>query len=122
MQFRPFLWHKNNVKQFNLNQFLNRKETSTMIKLAGHIAKKVPGSEKFSSDSFSASLELEVADQASSEDIRQRIREMYEIIGAAVNEQIAEARAKDGRGAQQHSKLNAMLVYFGRRLWAYRYK
>ncbi|MFA5393825.1 MAG: hypothetical protein WC081_03540 [Candidatus Ratteibacteria bacterium] len=60
-----------------------------MIKLMGNVSRKVPipGTD-FSSQSFGAGMEVEVGNNASSEEIRGKFKEMYQILEASVKEQI----------------------------------
>ena len=61
-----------------------------MIKLTGNVSRKVPiPSQEFSSQSFSAGMEAEVGNEATQEEIRAKIREMYSILEASVKEQIS---------------------------------
>jgi hypothetical protein len=63
-----------------------------MVKLSGSISRKVPivGIE-FSSQSYSAGMEVEVSDGESPEVIRERIRTLYGLLSSAIDEQIANA-------------------------------
>jgi hypothetical protein len=68
-----------------------------MLKISAHIAKKVPlPNEKFSSQQFGASLELEVSDGAKPEEIQDKIRRLYAVISRSIDEQIAGANGKTG--------------------------
>lgn len=60
-----------------------------MIKLTGNVSRKVPipGTE-FSSQLFGAGMEVEVGNNASSEEIRGKFKEMYQILEVSVKEQI----------------------------------
>jgi hypothetical protein len=61
-----------------------------MIKLTGSVSRKVPiPGQEFSSQSFSAGMEAEVGNEASADEIRLKIKEMYEILEASVKGQIA---------------------------------
>ena len=60
-----------------------------MIKLTGNVSRKVPiPGKEFSSQSFSAGMEAEVGNEATQEEIKAKIREMYDILEAAVKSQI----------------------------------
>ena len=63
-----------------------------MTKLIASVLKKVPvpGIE-FSNQQFSGGLEVEVPDEASDEVVRQRLRELYALLSAGVEEEIAAA-------------------------------
>ncbi len=65
------------------------------MKISAHISKKVPTPrEKFGSQQFGASLEMEVSDAAKPEEIQARIRRLYAVISDSINEQIATANQK----------------------------
>jgi len=70
-----------------------------MIKISAHYSKKVPADVEFSSRSYSASIEKELADGTPVEEIRKRLQALYLLLEEAVDEQIAagEARARPGR-------------------------
>lgn len=60
-----------------------------MIKLTGSVSRKVPiPGQEFSSQSFSAGMEAEVGNEATADEIKEKIREMYQILEASVKEQI----------------------------------
>ncbi|MCY3018247.1 MAG: hypothetical protein NTW87_04340 [Planctomycetota bacterium] len=63
-----------------------------MVKLSGSISRKVPivGIE-YSSQSYSAGLEVEVSDGESPEVIKERIRSLYALLSSAIDEQIGGA-------------------------------
>ena len=60
-----------------------------MIKLTGNVSRKVPipGTE-YSSQSFSAGMEIEVGNDASLTDVYKKFREMYLVLENAVKDQI----------------------------------
>ncbi|MDP8218974.1 MAG: hypothetical protein P9M03_09640 [Candidatus Theseobacter exili] len=61
-----------------------------MIKLNGSVSRKVPiPGQEFSSQSFSAGMEAEVGNDASQDEIRAKIKEMYSILESSVKEQIS---------------------------------
>ncbi|MCY3019408.1 MAG: hypothetical protein NTW87_10340 [Planctomycetota bacterium] len=63
-----------------------------MVKLSGSISRKVPiAGIEFSSQSYSAGLEVEVSDGESPEAIKTRIRDLYALLSSAIDEQIAVA-------------------------------
>ena len=65
-----------------------------MIKLHAHIQKKVPlPGHDFSSQAFSAGLEVEVADNDNPAVIQERIRQLYALLNSAEEEQLAQAQA-----------------------------
>ena len=66
-----------------------KKEVVNVIKLTGNVSRKVPiPGQEFSSQSFSAGMEAEVGNEATQEEIKAKIREMYDILEAAVKSQI----------------------------------
>lgn len=61
-----------------------------MIKLNAHLSKKVPiPGANFSSQSYGAGLEVEVADTASAKMIQKKVRELYALLNTSVQEQLA---------------------------------
>ena len=61
-----------------------------MIKISANLSKKVPiPSTEFSSQQFGAAMEIEVSGSENSETIQLRIRELYDLLNSAVDEQIA---------------------------------
>lgn len=75
-----------------------------MIKLTGSVSRKVPipGTE-YSSQSFGAGMEVEVGNEASPEEIRNKFQKMYEILEGSVREQIVSNGAA---AAEKPSKEN----------------
>ena len=70
-----------------------------MIKISANISKKVPiPAQQYSSQSFGASLEIEVSDADKPEAIQARIRELYGLLSSTIDEQIANA-TQNGNGA-----------------------
>jgi len=61
-----------------------------MIKLTGNVSRKVPipGTD-FSSQSFGAGMEVEVSNEATTEVIQGKFKEMYNLLETSVKEQIA---------------------------------
>lgn len=72
-----------------------------MIKISAHIQKKLPlpGFE-FSSQCFSAGLEVEASDADSPEAIKLKIRQLYAVLEESVNAQIAAAAEAHGQAAE----------------------
>jgi len=72
-----------------------------VIKISTNISKKVPipGTE-FSSQQFGASMEIEVSDADTPENIQVRIRDLYSLVTQAVDEQISAATGNNGNGGQ----------------------
>lgn len=88
-----------------------------MIKLIGSVSRKVPIPwQEFSSQSFSAGMEAEIGNDATQEEIKAKIKEMYDILEASVKEQIVsngismpkddEVAAKQPEGTNNGSHLN----------------
>lgn len=74
-----------------------------MIKLHAHIQKKVPlPGHDYSSQSYSAGLEVEVADNDNPAVIQDRIRQLYALLNSAVEEQLAQTQAP--ANGQQHAE------------------
>ena len=68
-----------------------------MIKLSANVSKKVPLPDvEFSSQSYSAGMEIEVAERSGKEELEQKIRSLYALLEEAINEQI--------KGAAQNTK------------------
>lgn len=60
-----------------------------MIKLNASLSKKVPiEGIDYSSQSFMAGLEVEISDNSDSLQVKQRIREVYQLLDDSINEQI----------------------------------
>lgn len=69
-----------------------------MIKLHATVSKKVPiPGLNYSSRSYSAGIELEVADAASREQLEHRIREVYQLLERTVDAEIQAADAVEVR-------------------------
>ncbi len=60
-----------------------------MLKLNASFAKKVPTNQKFSSQSFLASIECELPAGQTEPQLRQKIHETFELVKASVEEEIA---------------------------------
>lgn len=71
-----------------------------MIKISAHISKKLPlpGFE-YSSQSFSAGLEVEASDADLPEAIKQKVQQLYALLEESVNAQIAAATEAHGQPA-----------------------
>jgi len=68
-----------------------------MLKISAHVSKKVPlPNRQYSSQQFGASLEMEVSDSQSANDVQERLRRLYAIISRTVDEQIASAGTQSG--------------------------
>lgn len=65
-----------------------------MIRLSASLSRKVPLPDiAFSSQQFGASMEIEVSDADRPEAIQARIRELYGLLSASIDEQLAQAQA-----------------------------
>lgn len=64
-----------------------------MIKLSAHVSKKVPQPDiEYSSQSYSAGLEIELASGTKAADIKKKLREVYALLEHAVDDQLASQR------------------------------
>ena len=69
-----------------------------MIKLSAHVSKKVPVPDvEFSSQSYSAGMEIEVASPAGPEELKDRLQRLYGLLQESVEEQIKGAADRNGR-------------------------
>ena len=60
-----------------------------MIKLSANVSKKVPVPDvEFSSQSYSAGMEIEVAERSGKDDLKQKIRSLYALLEEAIDGQI----------------------------------
>ena len=68
-----------------------------MIKLLASVAKKVPMPDlEFSSQQYSAGMEVEVASGASGEEIQKKLKALYALLEESIDEQIQACQAKSG--------------------------
>ena len=68
-----------------------------MLKISAHVSKKVPlPNRQYSSQQFGASLEMEVSDSQSADDVQERLRRLYAIISRSIDEQITSAGTHSG--------------------------
>jgi len=83
-----------------------------MIKLTGSVSRKVPipGTE-YSSQSFSAGMEIEVGNDASLSEVHRKFKEMYTVLEDAVKEQLvskgvhfSEDAKSNNSGNNQHQE------------------
>jgi len=86
-----------------------------MIKISANISKKVPipGTE-FSSQQYGAAMEIEVSDADKPENVQGRIRELYQALSVAIDEQIGAAT--QGGPASNNPALSSLRR--ARRCWA----
>lgn len=69
-----------------------------MLKISAHISKKVPLPDRqYSSQQFGASLEMEVSDGQSAEDVQERLRRLYATISRSIDEQITKVQPVVGQ-------------------------
>ena len=59
-----------------------------MIKLNAAFSKKVPAEQEYSSKSFLASVEVELAANASEQELRQKIHDTFELVKQSVEDEI----------------------------------
>jgi len=60
-----------------------------MIKLSASIQKKLPIENlEYSSQSYSAGMEIELADRTGKEELKEKIRKLYGLLGEAIDQQI----------------------------------
>ena len=75
-----------------------------MIKLSANVSKKVPVPDvEFSSQSYSAGMEIEVAERSGKDELKQKIRSLYALLEEAINEQIKGA-AQNGKPQRNPQK------------------
>ena len=71
-----------------------------MIKINAHIAKKMPlPGTQYASQQYGASLEIEVADSSKPEEIKAKLRALYGVISASIDEQMVNNRQPE-RGTE----------------------
>ncbi len=69
-----------------------------MIKLSANVSKKVPVPDvQYSSQSYSAGMEIELSSGTAKDELKSRLRALYELLEEAVDEQIGE-RGKTNPG------------------------
>jgi len=75
-----------------------------MLKLNASFAKKVPTEQKFSSQSFHASIECELPAGQTEPQLRQKIHETFELVKASVEEEIAQQTGERKNRPQSRPK------------------
>ena len=60
-----------------------------MLKLSSSYSKKIPAEQEFSSQSYHASVELELSDALEPEQVQQKIHETFELVRQAVETELA---------------------------------
>jgi len=69
-----------------------------MIKLSANLSKKVPMPDvEFSSQSYSAGIEMEVGSAATHGDIREELRKLYALLEEAIDEQVGGIAGESGK-------------------------
>jgi len=78
-----------------------------MIKLTGNVSRKVPipGTE-YSSQSFSAGMEIEVGNDASLSEVQRKFKEMYTVLEDAVTEQLVSKGVHFSKNAPSNNSGN----------------
>ncbi len=73
-----------------------------MIKLNAHVSKKVPMPDvDYSSQNFSAGMEIEVSSSLSEEELREKYRTLYKLLASSIEEQIQDAAAAPQQAPRQ---------------------
>lgn len=79
-----------------------------MIKLTASLSKKVPiAGMNYSSQNFMAGLEVELSDAAALPEVQTRIREVYGLLEASINEQIRQHQPQNPTDGQERSPRQA---------------
>jgi hypothetical protein len=72
-----------------------------MLKLNASYSKKVPTNEKFSSQSFLASIEVELPHGLTTKELEDKIHDTFDLVTASVENEIASRTTKDVPARQQ---------------------
>ena len=75
-----------------------------MLKLNASYSKKVPTNEKFSSQSFLASIEVELPHGLTTKELEDKIHDTFDLVKASVENEIASRTTKDAPAKQQRSQ------------------
>jgi len=76
-----------------------------MLKLNASYSKKVPASEKYSSESYLACIEAELPTGVSPQELQEKIHDTFELVKRSVEAEIAGQAARDqGRGPQDRQE------------------
>lgn len=79
-----------------------------MLKLNASYSKKVPAGEEYSSQSYHASVEVELPDGLSGEALQARIHETFDLVRNSVEAELHEnTQGNSGRNAVYHGEKNA---------------
>ena len=75
-----------------------------MIKLNANVSKKVPVPDvEFSSQSYSAGMEVELSSGSTKDEMNKRLRALYALLEEAINEQIQGRQGGNARGSANGS-------------------
>ncbi len=67
-----------------------------MIKLSASVSKKVPVPEvEFSSQSYSAGMEIELASDVPQDELKERLRSLYSMLEDSIDEQMGQGKEKE---------------------------
>ena len=70
-----------------------------MIKLSANVSKKVPVPDvEYSSQNFSAGMEMEVGSDTSKTELKEKFRSLYQLLADSIQEQIREAGVETPEG------------------------
>lgn len=75
-----------------------------MLKLNASYSKKVPTNEKFSSQSFLASIEVELPHGMTTSELKEKIHDTFDLVKASVENEIASRTTKESPVKQQRSQ------------------
>ena len=78
-----------------------------MIKLSANVSKKVPVPDvEFSSQSYSAGMEVELSSGTSKEEVEQKLRALYALLEESINQQIRDRKenSKGGNSPKADAK------------------
>ncbi len=80
-----------------------------MLKISAHIGRKVPGPQEYSSIQYGASMECELSDADTPQNIQQRLRDVYSLLDNTIQEQIA-GTAQQPASVQQVPAANVVPI------------
>jgi hypothetical protein len=75
-----------------------------MLKLNASYSKKVPTNEKFSSQSFLASIEVELPHGMTTKELEDKIHDTFDLVKQSVENEITARTTKDAPAKQQRSQ------------------
>ena len=74
-----------------------------MIKLSANVSKKVPVPDvEYSSQNFSAGMEIEVGSDTSKSELKEKFRSLYQLLADSIQEQIRDAGMEASEGQRTH--------------------